>query len=202
MNLIDAVKTTGFKYINNLYKDYNNNNNILLIKEDSINNIIRSFYETNIKDFKNYIRNTIKNDYQSLYNSSAIENILLEIHQDKELYINKLIDEIKFIQKKNKLECTIPIINNSLNLNIAIVNNFIVINSTNSKNVTNHDELYNSINEYKFLYSLENIILEEINDTNKINVIKELIFNKESVNACFYYMKNNNNETITYNNYN
>ena len=41
-----------------------------------------------------------------------------------------LVNEIIFIQKKHLEEFKIPIINNSLNINISMINNFVIINTT------------------------------------------------------------------------
>ena len=82
-----------------------------------------------------------------------------------------------------------PIINNSLNLNISIVDNYIIINSVNKNKIEEHKELYNMINEYKFIYSINNTILEELNNEEKIKKIKEEIKDKGSIKIALYYLK-------------
>lgn len=69
---------------------------------------------------------------------------------------------------------TLPLINNSLNLNISLVENYVIINSVNPKNIAQHNELYESISKYKFLYSINNILLHNYCNEEKINIIKKL----------------------------
>ena len=51
-------------------------------------------------------------------------------------------------------------------------------------------EIYEKINNYKFLYAIEDIILEEIDNEEKINIIKKIINNKNKINITLYYLKN------------
>jgi len=195
MNVVDETKHIIFNFIESEYQDYLHNNKILLIKEKVINNVITDFYENNNKKLKNLIRSKLKEKYKEKYPSASVENIILDIFQDKKSNIQKTIEELLFIQKKNFNNVNIPIINNSLNLNIALIDSYIVINSCNSKNITKEEALasYKIVNNYKFLYSIENIILEEIEDNEKINTIKEILKNKETpyINIGLYYLKNN-----------
>ena len=191
--IIDKIKDIIFKFIKNEYENYLQNNNILLIKNDKIDAIINNFYEENKTNLKNIIRSDLKETYKEDYPSASIENIILDIFQDKTLNINKTTTEILYIQDKNLASFEIPIINNTLNLNISITNNYIIINSTNPKNIKNIEtiEIYEKISKYKFLYAIEDIILEEIDNDEKINTIKNLINNKSKINITVYYLKNN-----------
>ena len=169
------------------------NNSILLIKNENIDFIINNFYEENKIKLKNIIRSDLKEIYKENYPSVSIENIILDIFQDKEFNVKKTINELLYIQDKNLYSLEIPIINNSLNLNISIIDNYIVINSTNPKNIKNIEdlEIYEKISKYKFLYAIEDVILEEIDNKEKINTIKSLINNKNKINITLYYLKNN-----------
>jgi hypothetical protein len=197
MYITDDIKDIIFKFIKEEYENYLQNNNILLIKNDNMDNIINNFYEENKIKLKNIIRSDLKKKYKEKYKenypSSSIENIILDIFQDKELNIKKTVNELLYIQDKNLYSLEIPIINNSLNLNISITNNYIIINSTNPKNIKNIEDLetYEKISKYKFLYAIEDIILEEIDNEEKINTIKKLINNKNKINITLYYLKNN-----------
>ena len=198
MNIVDEIKDIGFNYIENSYKTYLQNNNLLLIKEENLSNVINEIYNNEAKELKNTIRNKLKEKYKEDYPSASVENIILDIFQDKNLNIEKTIDEITFIQKKNIKILNIPLINESLNLNISLIDNFVVINSIKSKeNIEKSTlELYNIIEKYKFLYSINNIILNEIDNKEKINTIKNIIDeykkeNKNEINIELYYLKNN-----------
>ena len=124
----------------------------------------------------------------------------MDLFINKEDNISKLCEELKILQKANYLEIEIPIINNSLNLNISIQDNYIKLNSIKNKilnenNVSNDDILkFEKIEKYSFLYSIDNKILEEYDDTQKLNIIKDSINNKNIDNKIkigVYYLKKN-----------
>jgi hypothetical protein len=198
MNIVDEIKAIAFNYIEKSYQIYLHNNNLLLIKEENLSDVINEIYNNEAKELKNTIRSKLKEKYKESYPSASVENIILDIFQDKTLNIHKTIDEIAFIQKKNIKPLTIPLIDKSLNLNISLVHDFIVINSIKSKaNIEKSTlELYDIIENYKFLYSINNIILNEVENNEKINTIKNIIeeqkkVNKNEINIELYYLKNN-----------
>lgn len=198
MNIVDEIKTIAFNYIENSYQNYLHNNNLLLIKEEKLSNVINEIYNNESKELKHAIRSKLKEKHKEAYPSASVENIILDIFQDKTFNIQKTIDEIAFIQKKNLKILTIPLINQSLNLNISLIDNFVVINSIKSKaNIeTSTLELYAIIENYKFLYSINNTILNEVENNEKINIIKTSIEeqkkeNKNEINIELYYLKNN-----------
>lgn len=191
-DILDEIKDITFNFLNNKYKEYLKNNKILLIKEENMKSIISSFYENYSKELKQTIRNSVKENHKNDYPSAIVENTILDIFQDKELNINRLCDEFIILQKKHIYKTELKLINNSLNLNIGIADNFIIINSVNTKNIVDNDELseiYKNINKYKFLYSIDKKILEEYPNEEKINIIKNTINNKEKVNIELYYLK-------------
>ena len=190
MSISHNIKEIIFKFINNEYQNYLKNHNILLIKNENMTTIINNFYEENKNNLKTIIRRDLKELYKENYPSASIENIILDIFQDKDLNITKTANELLYIQDKNLHSLEIPIINDSLNLNISFINNYIIINSTNPKNIKTSLEIYEKINNYKFLYAIEDIILEEIDNKEKINIIKKLINNKNKINITLYYLKN------------
>ena len=191
MNLTEEIKSLIFDYIDEEYKKYLKSNGILLIKKENINKVINNLYDNNNKNIKSLIRKSLKEKYMNDYPSGTVENMIFDIFQDKDLNINKITDELNFIQKKNYKELEIPIINNSLNLNISIVGNYIIINSVNKSKIEEHKELYNMINEYKFIYSINDTILEELNNEEKIKRIKEEIKDKDHIKVALYYLKEN-----------
>ena len=198
MNIVDEIKTIAFNYIENSYQNYLHNNNLLLIKEENLSNVINEIYNNESKELKHAIRSKLKEKHKKDYPSASVENIILDIFQDKSFNIQKTIDEIAFIQKKNIKNLTIPLINQSLNLNISLIDNFVLINSIKSKaNIETYTlELYNIIENYKFLYSINDTILNEVENNEKINTIKNIIeeqkkVNKNEINIELYYLKNN-----------
>lgn len=198
MNIVDEIKTIAFNYIENSYQNYLHNNNLLLIKEEKLSNVINEIYNNESKELKQTIRSKLKEKHKEAYPNASVENIILDIFQDKTFNIQKTIDEIAFIQKKNIKILTIPLINQSLNLNISLIDNFVLINSIKSKaNIETYTlELYNIIENYKFLYSINDTILNEVENDEKINTIKNIIEeqkkeNKNEINIEIYYLKNN-----------
>ena len=163
----------------------------MLINENKLHNIIDNFYENNFKTIKTNIREQLKEKYNEKYSSLTVENVILDIFNNKQENINTLVSEIRFIQKNNQKTLTIPIINNSLNINISINNNYIVINSVNTKNIKDNDNIYNEINKYKFIYGINDKILQDYDNNEKINIIKNEIKNKDYVDITLYYKKIN-----------
>ena len=190
INIIDAIKQCIFTIIEEEYKNYLKSNNILLIEDSKLLEIVTEFYTSNVKTIKSKIRETLKESYSEDYNSGLVENILLDIFQEKTINIMKIVSELTLIQNKNLAQFTLPLINNSLNLNISLVDNYVIINSVNPKNITQHNELYEKISKYKFLYSINNILLHEYYNEEKINIIKKVVStNIDEVNIQCYYIK-------------
>ena len=187
----EIIKTVIYKSIKREYENYTKNNKILIIKDEDLYDILNESYNNNIKNLKNEIRSELKEFYKEKYNQMASEQIILDIFQDKEMNIKKAKEQIKFIQDKNFKTLNIPIINNSLNINIGIDSNFIVINSTNTKKlqIKEYTDIYDTIDKYKFLYSINDKILENYED--KINFIKNEINNKNEIQIGIYYLKKN-----------
>lgn len=187
MSIANLIKKVIFEFIQDEYKKYLLENKCLIIDSYNLYSILNNLYEENIKILKAKIREQLK-ETKDISNLS-IENLILEIFSEKEENINNLKDEIMLIQKHNMRELKIPVLNNSLNISINIYESFIKINKVNIKNVENHDELYNIINDYEFIYSINDRILEEIENENKIAEIKSIIKDKEEVTIKLYLKK-------------
>lgn len=190
INIIDTIKTCIFTIIEEEYKNYLKSNNILLIEDSKLLQIVTEFYTSNVKNIKSKIREILKENYSEDYKSGLVENILLDIFQEKAINIIKIVNELTVIQNKNLIQFTLPLINNSLNLNISLVDNYVIINSVNPKNITQYNELYESISKYKFLYSINNTLLHDYCNEEKINIIKKIISTHISeVTIQCYYLK-------------
>lgn len=194
-NIISTIKDCIFNIIEEEYKNYLKSNNILLIEDSKLLQIVTDFYNANVKNIKSKIRETLKESASEDYNSGLVENILLDIFQEKTINIMKIVNELTLIQNKNLAQFNLPVINNSLNLNISLLDNYIIINSVNPKNIERFDELYECINKYKFLYSINDILLHNYCNEEKINVIKKTISsNINEVTIQCYYLKTCNLE--------
>ena len=188
---INDIKTIVFEYLKNEYKNYLNKNKILCIKKDKINEIANLFYNNNIKEIKLEIRSKMRDKYQNNYPSAIIENIILDLFQDSEYNIHRVINEIIFIQDNNFMNFELPIINNSLNLNISNCDGYIIINHIKDTLNSNLKEIYNDVIRYKFIYSINDKILDDFNEDEKINIIKTEITNRKTINLGVYYLKTN-----------
>ena len=190
LNILESIKSCVFNIVENEYKNYLQSHKLLTLERSLLISIIEDYYINNSKSIKSKIREHLKEIYSEEYNSAIIENILLDLFQDHELNIIKITNEIITIQEKNKQQFTIPLINNSLNLNISLVDGYIIINCTNPKNIEGYYELYETINNYKFLYSINNDLLQHYPDDEKINIIKKNIEASETnITIVCYYLK-------------
>lgn len=190
LNILESIKSCVFNIIEDEYKIYLQSHKLLTLDRSLLISIIEDYYTNNSKSIKSKIREQLKTLCGEEYNSAMIENILLDLFQERELNIIKITNEIITIQEKNKQQFTIPLINNSLNLNISLVDGYIIINSTNPKNIEGYCELYETINNYKFLYSINNDLLQDYPDDEKINIIKKNIEASETnITIVCYYLK-------------
>jgi len=189
-NYIEDIKLIIYNYIETKYKKYLFDEEILIIENKKLKDIICQIYDDNIKMIKLEIRNQLKEKYQNEYSSLKVENIIMEIFNNKENNINMIIEEINLIQNINLKLLTIPIINDSLNLNISLIDNYLVINSTNIKSINEYQDIYNEIDQYKFLYQINDKILQNYSNTEKIDIIKNEILNKDEIKIGIYYKKN------------
>ena len=190
-NYIEDIKLIIQNLIETEYKKYLFDEQILTIDNTKLKDIISQIYDNNIKTIKKEIRDQLKERYQDEYSSLKVENIILDIFNNKTDNIEKLVEEILFIQNLNLKFVTIPIINNSLNLNISLIDNYLVINSTNIKSIDLHQDIYNEIDKYKFLYQINDKIIQDYINTEKINIIKNEILNKTECKIGIYYKKQN-----------
>ena len=187
MNLLDNIKNIVNKYVENHYNNYLKQNNILKINHDNLKTIITDIYEKNVKDFKQHVRTKLRDIYQNDYPSSSVENILLDIFQDKDIGIDKIVEEITIMQRKNSLSIDVPVINNSININIEFADNFIAI-----KNIERdkHDnKIYDELIKYRYIYSINDYCLEKYNKNEKIEIIKNCIKNNTFVTLECYILK-------------
>ena len=188
MTSANLIKKIIYEFIQDEYKKYLLKNKCLIIDSDKLYNILNNLYEENIKILKSKIREQLKeaNDISNL----SIENLILEIFSEKEQNINNLKDEIILMQNHNMRELKTPVLNNSLNISISIYESFIKINKVNIRNIENYDEIYNIINDYEYIYSINGIILQEIENESKIEKIKSIIKDTEEANIKLYFKKN------------
>ena len=135
-------------------------------------------YDNNIKQIRQNIRNELKEKYSDNYPSATVENIILDITQDKEYSIGIITNNILHLQNINFKSINVPIFNNSLNINVNIIDNVIVINNIKKDAISDYDkysDIYETINNYKYIYSINNKILTDYDDSEKKNCYKKIV---------------------------
>lgn len=179
MSIAHRIKEIITDFIKDKYFDYLNFNNILIINNNELKLILSDFYNNNTKELKNLIRTTIKNEIQSEYPSMTIENTLFDIFQDSHLNINRIILEIENYQNSISKIIKLRVFENNLGIKINI-NQFVEIISANNpnKNDNSQDELYELINNYRFIDSINNTNLSILDKEKKISTIKNFIKNE------------------------
>lgn len=188
--ILETIKNSIYSIIEEEYKNYLETHKLLLIEKKELEKIVNDYYSLNSKTIKSKIREELKEKFGTDYNSTLVENILLDMFQEKDLNIIKIVNELETIQTKNLKQFTLPIINKSLNLNISLIDNYVIINSTNPKAIIEHASLYENISKYKFIYSINNDILHKYENDEKINVIKKHLDQcSDTINIECYYLK-------------
>ena len=196
MSLIHNIKEIVKDFIIEKYFEYLETENIILIKTEDLKQVIGELYINNAKNVKAEVRRRLKTEMGEEYPNGSVENILLDIFQDRELNINRLVGEISKFQERNFIERDYSLSNNSnnksLGLNIQIVNGFCEI-------VSVKPEFPNmeGVEDYKYLYSINGDELRGIKE-EIISTIKNHINNgdkegsKEGSNAIklgLYYLR-------------
>jgi hypothetical protein len=171
--VLETIKNSIYNIIEEEYKSYLETHKLLLIEKKELEKVVSDYYSTNSKTIKSKIRELLKEKFVNDYNSTLVENILLDIFQEKDINVLKIVNELDALQNKNLKEFVLPLINKSLNLNISLIDNYIIINSTNPKAITEYTSLYENISKYKFIYSINNDLLHKYENDEKINVIKK-----------------------------
>lgn len=168
MALIHNIKEIIQKFIIEKYFEYLDRENIILIKNEELKNVIGELYINNTKTIKLDVRNRLKNDMLDKYPSGSVENILLDIFQDHDLNITKLVGEISNYQSRNFVEKEY-IISKSIGINIQINNGFCEI-------ISIKPECPNmaSVVDYKYLYSINDELLNGDKETI-LSIIKKHI---------------------------
>ena len=194
MSIINKIKEIIQEFIIEKYFDYLDKENILFIKND-LHGIVDTVYCNNIKSLKTVIRERLRANMESEYPSGSIENILLDIFQDRKINVNRLVDEIKKYQKDNfiELERYTGDANIGIGLNLEIDGSFCKILSIKSGALN-----MEIIKKYKYIYSINDIILNEggsensENSENIINILRENIKGQSTVKLGLYGKKYDN----------
>lgn len=183
MSVINRIKEIIIDFIKEKYFDYLDSNNILLISSNNLKKIISNFYNENNKYLKNNIRNILKKELGSDYPSMTIENTLFDISQDSSININRIIIEIENYQKSISKSVELKVFENNLGIKLNINDHIEIISAENpNKNSSDQDETYNIIKNYKYIHSINNKELSNLDTNTKISTIKNYLNNQNILN--------------------
>ena len=187
MNLINNIQEIVKEFITQKYFEYLDDNNLLIIIDEQLNDVIESFYNDNTKNLKSIIREKLKAKMGEEYPSASVENIILDIFQDYKLNINKIIINIKKYQQDNLIQINKSIGLDGLGLNISIDGSYCLINNIKSNFVETDNAKKQIIDKYKYIYSINDIILDKA-DKN-IDILKDNILQDSVVKLMLYELK-------------
>jgi len=99
-NLTSMIRDITYFFIKYYYDKELTDTNQKLLPENTLKTLIDNLYNTKANELKKYIRDTLKENLGSNYNSFAIENIILEMFNDPEYSNHRVFLEIIEYQKK------------------------------------------------------------------------------------------------------
>lgn len=187
MSLINDIEEIIKEFITEKYFEYLDNNNLLIIIDEQINDIIETFYSDNTKILKTIIREKLKAKMGEEYPAASVENIILDIFQDYKFNINKIVMNIKKYQDDNFIEINKSIGIDGLGLNISIDGSYCLINNIKSNFIETENAKKDIINNYKYIYSINDNILDKAN--KNIDILKENILQNSVVKIILYELK-------------
>ena len=164
MSLVNKIGEIIKKFIHEKYNEYLKNERLLMIDNEKLPTIIGNMYNQNIKNLKILIREQLKHDMGGEYPSGSVENILLDLFQDREININRMVMEIDEYQKKNYYEIVTELEKDkNLGINLSIDKQLCIcyINGIQDNCQLPNKEI---IEKYKYLYSINGILLKGESD--------------------------------------
>ena len=160
MSLVNKIGEIIKNFIIEKYNEYLKSEKLLMIESEKLPDIVSNMYNQNIKNLKIVIRNKLRDVMESDYPNGAVENILLDLFQDREININRMIMEINEYQKKNYYEMNIELNKNQkLGINLSIDKELCIcyINGIQNDCILPDKEI---IENYQYLYSINGIVLK------------------------------------------
>lgn len=99
-NLATMVKDITYFFIKYYYEKELKDTNQNKLEDVHLRNMINTLYQEKSNELKKYIRDTLKENLGSNYNSFAVENIILEMFNDPEYSKHRVYLEISEYQNK------------------------------------------------------------------------------------------------------
>jgi hypothetical protein len=92
--LPNLVREIIFFYVKHYYDKYLSSKGLKNMSDADIDSFIQIYYTEKEKELREYVRNSLKKNLGSGYNSIAVENILLEISSDPNMAKERIRLEI------------------------------------------------------------------------------------------------------------
>ena len=182
MIIANRIKEIIIEFIKNEYFSYMKNNNLLLIESDILKDKITEIYNNNTKILIKKIKDDLKNEMGSEYPAFVVDNTLYDIFDDSTLNINRIMIEIENYQESIIKEIELNVYNKNLGIKISIDNFVNIVSAENPNKEDNlQDDIYNTINNYKYIYSINNQILSKLDTESKITCIKNCVNNYNKI---------------------
>ena len=184
MSLNDKVVTILTYYVKQKYNSYLKEHNMIKIPDEDIYKVIHNMYETEKTNIEEFIKLTLKEmSVDTIASKVIIDNIICDIFEDKEIAINRATLEIQKYQEQlnkrlddNKLYTEyLPVDNNSLGLQIDILENDIIIKGISDKINMKNIKIGDSILRINDAY------LTGTNVNHKIDLLKEELKKSKNV---------------------
>ena len=92
--LTNMIKDITFHYIKFFYEKELENRKINRLTDSDVSTLVNQLYETKSENLKKYIRDTLKDNLKDNYPKLQVNMILLEMFQDVDYAIHRVINEI------------------------------------------------------------------------------------------------------------
>lgn len=97
--LTGMIRDITLHYVKFYYDKYLKEKKKEKLGENEVMGLVDNLYDEKQQDLRKYIRETLKNNLKEQYPKLLIENILMEMFQDKKYAKQRVVDEIIMYQK-------------------------------------------------------------------------------------------------------
>ena len=92
--LTNMIRDIIFHYIKFYYENELKNRNVEKLPNNDVNLLVNNLYEEKSQHLKQYIRDTLKDNLKQNYPKLQVNMLLLEMFEDSNYAINRVINEI------------------------------------------------------------------------------------------------------------
>lgn len=182
MNSINFEDFVNDKLIAIVTDEYNNTlikQEKVLLKNKEIQTLINFLYITKKFEIKRKITNAV---YSKFTKDVKIKKYINSIFENDSKNKKFLYENIVEYQDLNSFKINIPVINDSLNMELDIHDNYLKIKYINVE-IPSH--IYNTITSYKYIVQIDNMYISDIK--NPVELLTNLKEKDESIRITLYY---------------